>query len=101
LQIAIKALCALLVGILSLKTFKVPNHIVGTSRPIGILDPVKVLQGLWPCLGQVALLRSLILMKYFKVCGLFGACRPIGIFDPDEVLQGLWPVWGMSLYWDL
>ena len=44
------------------------------------------------CLGQVALLGSLILAKYFKACGLFGAGRPIGIFDPDEVLQGSWPI---------
>ena len=35
---------------------------------------------------------SLVLMKYFKACGLFGACHPSGIFDPDEVLQGLWPI---------
>jgi hypothetical protein len=54
-------------------------------------------------LGHVALLGSLTLLKYFKVCGhLVVACHPIGIFDPFEVLQGLWPSrWGVSPYWGL
>jgi hypothetical protein len=40
-------------------------------------------------LGRVALVGSLILVKYLKASGLFGACRPSGILDRDEIMKNL------------
>jgi lipid-A-disaccharide synthase-like uncharacterized protein len=101
-------------------------YLVGACRLTRIFDPDEVLQGMWPISWHVALLGSLILMKYFRACGLSRwGVLPNWIFNPDEVLQGLWPIslgrvallgslilmkyfkayglsrWGVSPYWDL